>query len=381
MIRNTHSFTALAAVLALSAMPAAAAETFFTLDARGDVGYDSNPFLAEGGDTAAATFGLRLTPQFTARAATSTTVVTGTLARTEYSRRFDAAEDYGIDLSHQNQVTERLGINLNAGISDTRSSFLEPEDLDINAAGRRRRSYDVGGSFSWQQDARSSWTGGASFQRSEYPGDDLGLSDFDSLSGNLAYNRVLSSQTTVGIQMAVTRTTSDFYPDSTIYQPRLTLVHQFNEAWSLDAGVGVSFQRSRFNGRSDNSRTLAASANLCRTDPRSTLCVGASRDTAPSGLGGTQRFDQVSADYSYRLTELGSARFNASYSRSRSENFTAVSPDVDYAQATASYEHTLSPRTGVGVSASYRYRDYDRIGSTDGYGGTVFLRHRFGRTQ
>jgi hypothetical protein len=359
----------------------AATDTRFSMTAQAGVGYDSNPFLNENAK-GSLTGDITLSPQIDWVTPTSSTKLSGQVNRVEYLKNYDASRSYDATLTRNQQFNEKLSGNAQIGFSDSTTALLEPGEDDFGtSSNNRRRQYSGSGSLSYQPDARNSFTTGANYQKAQYPGEDSGLNDYDSYGGSFGYSRVISDRTTVGVTLGVSQMNSKNNPDSTSYQPQITLKHAFNSAWSLDAAVGIIFQRTKFGGATDSTRNLGLQLDLCGTYPRQSICIGASRDSSASGYGGPRIRSEAHVNYSYQLNERSRITANGTYTTDKSSSFAFVADKIEYARASAGYERDLTQRLSVGALADYSWRSFSGSSSSNSIAGSAYLRMKFGRTQ
>jgi hypothetical protein len=367
------------------ASPGLAADTYFGLTAEIGGGYDSNPYLREGSGGSATVNG-SLSPTIQFVTPTSTTALSGYVARTEYlQHNRNPAKSYSVDLNHTQSFSPRLTWTGGIGFSDTTTSLLDPIDQDIaTSSDRSRRLYHGQGSFTWKQDALSTWTLSGFANKAEYGNGgsstvDRLLRDYTTYGGAIGYSRVVSERTSLGVTVNGSRINSKSYPDTTSIQPQLTITHQFSSIWTLNAGVGAIFQKTSFNGDSHKSTNLGFNFDMCGTYPQQTLCFSGSRDTQPSGFGGARTRTNIGLTYSRQLSERSSITASGNYLKDKSPAFfNQFAQSIDYQNATVRYSHDLTERLSAGVQGDYRRRHIRGEGTGDSVGGLVFLSMKFG---
>jgi hypothetical protein len=356
-----------------------AAPVDFGMSIQGRAGYGSNPFLAEEDNPGALLVGIRLAPEIRTRTETSTSTLSGFYDYTHYTRRYSHSDTLGIDATHQQAFSPTLSGNIHAAYIDSLNALYGPIDsIDEVAIGRRQRIVSGDAGFTYQPNARETWSLNGRGSHASYPGSDSEFSGYDTYGGDIGYSRALSSATSVGARFAVTRYDSRHFADTTSYQPSLTLTQRLSSTWTLNGHVGVILQRVSFGGATSRSTSIGFGANLCRQAPRSTLCFEASRDTAPSGLGGLRTETRGSATFDYKLTERSTLSGSVIYGHSKAGNFLMLG-DQDYGVARGEYSHRLTERLSIGASLDYRLQKYAGAGTRHAVAGALNITAQIGR--
>jgi len=367
--------------LAILSGPALAADPVFSATAELNGGYDSNPYLDDFVDSGSATVGVVLSPRVEWREATSTTSVSGQASRTQYLNSDDHSQLYSVMLARDQRFSNQLSGNLALNFLDATTALLSPieqDQGDIIASGQRQRTYGADGGLSYALSERSSFSASGDIQRSTYPGASY-LGDYTSYGGSFGYSHVLSARTTVGASVGVHWTESAIYPDSRVISPGVNITQALNEHWTFTGGVSAILQRSSAGG-SGSTTNLGFNASLCGTYPRTSICINASRDAAPSGYGGQRLRTQIGVTGSYQLSEHDRISGSGSYVRDQSGAFDLATPSLSYANARVDYSHDLTERISVGAAATYLRRDYVGAGGrASSIGGNAFIRARLGR--
>lgn len=377
---------ATAAVL-VAASPAYAQSGFFVA-ADATVGYTSNPFLIDGSSTGSGYANLTLRPRYDHETARGVTSLFGTYSRSEYFRRYSHAEGYSVDLSHDQQLSEKLSVNAGVGYNSALTSLTDPIDISTGAFRQRRNLFHARGGVTYRPDSRSTWTADAGYQHARYPGRSLNQPftfNYDQYDGSIGYRRAVSETLELGVRFSALRYESAFGVDSDMFTPALTVTKRFSERLTLDGSLGVMFRKSRGGGLPDDKFTgIAAGLSLCDATTRGNLCLRARRDSSSTGLGDLRTINEAGIDYSYRVTERDTVTLNGLYSRSTGRSFRVVDPDflisnrIQYATVGGRYARELSERMTVSAGASYRWRDLRDIVSADDISGDVTLTVRLG---
>lgn len=371
-------------LLAVAALTAAASPAFaqsgFSVAADAGVGYSSNPFLTSGSETGSGYANFALRPRYDHETARGVTSLFGTYSRSEYFRRYSHADGYSIDLTHNQQLTEKLSVNAGVGYNSSLTSLTDPIDITTGAFRQRRKTFHANGGFAYRPDSRSTWSAGAGYQQARYPRNATPPFSFsyDQYDGNIGYRRAVSETLEVGVRLSALRYESDVGIDSDMFTPALTFTKRFSDRLTLDGSAGVMFRKSRGGNLADDKSTgLAASLSLCDTTSRGNLCLHGRRDSSATGLGELRTINDVGVDYSYRVTERGTVTLNGLYSRSTGRGV-LVSDRIEYATVGGRYAYELNERMTVSAGAGYRWRDLRNVVSADDISGDVALTIRLG---
>ena len=409
------------ALTLLAAGSARAADTTFggTLDLR--VGYGSNPYLNTSGNGGSGLVAGTLTAGLTSRAALSTTTLTGVADVSQNFRRYGRNENYSITLGRTQQLSERLSLfgsasyasTLNPGISYLNSfssgaiyptvgtttptvaggvgatsasdpalvaaspaigvpvGVFDASTLDLFALGQRSERISGNAGASWTPTARDQISVSGYGTRSSYKSFN---GDYVGYGGSVTYLRTLSARTRVGVDGGIGIVQSDNYPSARSYNADIVLVQQLNAIWSFNGRVGAIIPAGAYSR--GQSATLGFSGSLCGAYPRSTICVSAARQAAPTGIGGLRTDLQFTASLSYSLDERTRLNAAATYDQSPS---TAFVPRQEFYQGTIGASRDLSRRFAVGASARYQKRVASGFyAGASGYAITVDVITRFG---
>lgn len=374
-----------ARLLATAALAAAATPAFaqsgFSIAVDGTVGYSSNPFLVGGSDTGSGYANVSLRPRYDHETARGVTSLFGTYSRSEYFRHYNHADGYSVDLTHDQQLSEKLSVNAGVGYNSSLTSLTDPIDIGTGAFRQRRQTFHARGGLAYRPDSRSTWTAGAGYQHARYPRSSVNppvTYNYDQYDGSIGYQRTVSETLQLGVRLSALRYESDFGGDSDMLTPSATFTKKFSERLTLDGSLGVMFRKSHGGGLPDDKFTgLAASLNLCDATTRGSLCLHGRRDATATGLGELRTINEVGADYSYRVSERDTVSLNGLYSRSSGRSV-LVSDRIEYATLGGRYSHELNERMTVSAGAGYRWRDLRNVVSADDISGDVTLTVRLG---
>ena len=379
----------LAALLALLLPAAAQADVTWGGTAEARLGYGSNPFLYERTNEGSGLVGFTLAPEIDWRQPKATTVLSGSYNRDQYFSHYGNADDYNVDLRRTQQFSSTLTGTAHAGYFSSVSGLLspyynsiivQPDTVDALAVGtRQQRTYgDVG--LQYQPNARDAFsvTGVAehdSFSRS-FGG------DYTYVGGTASYSRALDARTRVGVELIGGESLSHSYPNSTSVQPAVTLQRKLSAHWTFNGSLGAIIEQERLSGRDRTHVTPGFSANLCDDQTRLQLCLTASRQSAPSGLGGLRRETQFGVNATYRLNERSRIIASATYGISDADSRVVIDNiaygNQRYAFARLNYQRDLSRRLSAGVSGYYQERSGSGLPNIHALAITFNLTAKFG---
>lgn len=378
-------FLVTAALVALAGSGARAATTT-DYQIVGDLtaGYDSNPYL-DGNSHGSATINLSLAPEVTFGSATGSTVISGNFNRVEYLSHYSASTLYAAGITHTQEFSPELSGSASGSFSDSTSALLQPfsddaaVDTDLLSSHQRIRTFGGTGGLQWTPSEHDSVSVNGNIERSIYPGDVNQYGNYTSYGGSGSYNRLLSARTTIGAQMVINRTLYQIYPDSTVYEPRVTLKQKLNAEWTVNGSVGLILENSTSRTRSDHSTSASFDIDLCGEYTRLNVCFDASHDAEPSGYGGVRLRWNGSATVSYSITEHSRVSGTAGYARDSSSSDIDRTPSLSLIQANATYDRDLTRKLGLTVSAGYQRRSYNGFGNADGVSVSAGLRLTLGK--
>lgn len=372
---------ALAAVGSLASIaPAGAATLDFSGTIGARAGYGTNPFLVPGVTDGSILGGVTIAPQLIRSTAVSATVLSGQYDRDIYATRYDPSDSLTVDLRHRQQINAQLIGNAHVGFQSSVSSPIgsefDPTVTDALTIGRRSRRLTGDAGFDWQPNARDSYTGAITATRATYAG--RTASNYDQYGANLSFLRAINARTSVGARVNASRTNSRGASDSTAYQPSLSLQQVLSAAWTFRGSIGAIFQRTSEAGLSDSSISIGFQGSLCGRYPRYSVCLDASRQTAPSGIGGLRTDLQIGFQFDYTFSEASRLNASASYIDSKARS-TVPAPDQRFIQAQLDYQHDLTQRLSVGIGERYQSRTFQGQSQARSISVNINARWRFGR--
>jgi len=379
----------LAALLALLLPAAAQADVTWGGTAEARVGYGTNPFLYNNSDAGSGLVGFTLAPEVDWRQPTAKTVLSGSYNRDQYFSKYGHADDYGVDLRRTEQFSSKLSGTAHAGYFSSISGLLSPyynnivtqpgtvDSLSVGA--RQKRIYGDAG-LDYQPNARDAFSVTGVAEHDSYSRFFGG--DYTYVGGTGSYSRAIDARTRVGFQLVGGQSFSKLYPDTASIQPAATLQRKLSAHWTFKGSLGAIIELERAGGRSRTRVTPGFSASLCDSQPRLDLCATASRQTAPSGLGGLRRETQFGVEGTYRLSERSRLVGSVVYGMSDTDRLVVVDQvaygDQRYAFARLSYQRDLSRRLSAGASGFYQRRSGGGLPNIHALAITFNLTAKFG---
>jgi len=330
-------------------------------------GYASNPFLSADATGSGYVEGA-IRPNVSVTDGLGQTNFDAYYTRKEYFREYDHADSYGASARGQRKLSERIDVRALLSYDSTivGSSNLDsdqevdpgiPEDPDIGLIGTRQRRRTLRSSvgMTMRPGTRDTWSIDLNALQSRYPSRTTFAQNYVSYGGQFGYSRALSETSSVGATIGYSEVDYDGVGrDARIISPQLTYTRSFADGWTVNAGLGVSIATRKLLTGDDTSTNLAANLNACRKSERASFCFGGGRSNSATGYGGVRTVTDLTASYSYRMSERGTFRANASYSLNDRNDAAEVSGKQEYLSASAGYSHRLTERLNVTADAGYR---------------------------
>lgn len=377
----------------------AAAQTSSDIAVTASTAYDSNPFLAFGGDTEVASFRLELAPSVYRSDGISSIRVSGRVEHVEYMRRYDSAQNLSANVSASHRLSERVDVIANLSISSSVSTTdfvgpigsgeeLGPDDLplptdnDITLLGDRQRRNQAAVDTSlrytpsefdeirWSSSARANRYGSARLEDSDYA------------SQRLAYSRRINSGFTIGgvVDASISNFKDGRIGDAKTLSPQLSVSAMLGSRLQASGSFGLSFTRTELAVGRDTSTTFAGNAALCYKGSLSNFCVNGLRQVLPSAIGGVRKQTSVGTTYSLRLSERETVQLGGNYSTA-SAPLAGSGGDFESIRGYARYERRLNERTRLFASAGYSDTSDDLRVRRSNVQGAVGITFNFGSTR
>jgi hypothetical protein len=395
---KVHCLFVAGAAAFLSTVPAAA-QTGSEVAVTASTAYDTNPFLAFGGDTETASFRLELAPSVYRSDGISSIRVSGRVEHVEYLRRYDSAQNLSANVAASHRINERLDATANFLISSSVSTTdfvgpigggedLGPDDLpipvdnDITLLGDRQRRNQAAADATlrytpsefdeirWSSSARANRYGSARLQDSDYA------------SQRLAYSRRIDDGFTLGgvVDASVSNFKDSRIGDARTLSPQLSVSAMLGSRLQASGSFGLSFTRTNLAVGRDTSTTFAGNAALCYKGSLSNFCVNGSRQVLPSAIGGVRKQTSLGTTYSLRLSERETVQLGGSYSMA-SAPLAGVGGDFESIRGYARYERLLNERTRLFASAGYSDTSDDIGARRSNIQGALGITFNFGNTR
>lgn len=375
------------------------AQTGSDVSVTASTAYDSNPFLAFGGDTEVASFRLELAPSIYRSDGISSLKVSGRVEHVEYMRLYDSAQNLSANVSASHRINERLDVSAVVAISSNVSTTdfagpigggeeLGPGDLplpvdnDITLLGDRQRRNSAAADASlrytpsefdeirWSSSVRASRYGSARLQDSDYA------------SQRLAYSRRINSGFTIGglVDASVSNFKDGRIGDAKTLSPQLSVSAMLGTRLQASGSFGLSFTRTELAAGRDTSTAITGNASLCYKGSLSNFCLTGLRQVLPSAIGGVRKQTSIGTTYSLRLSERETVQLGGNYSTA-SAPLAGPGGDFESIRGYARYERRLNERTRLFASAGYSDTSDDLGVRRSNVQGAVGITFKFGSTR
>lgn len=362
--------------------------------------YDSNPFLAFGGDTDVASFRLELVPTLSRTDDRSSIRISGRVEHVEYLKRYNSAQNFSANVNATHRLTERLEAGAKLSVSSTvsttdfngsgaRTDTQVPGDVplpivdDITLFGDRQRRYQVTveGSlrYSPSEFDELSWSSVAQALRYKSPQ----LQDSDYASQRINYSHRLNDDITLGgsLDASVSNFKNSRIGDAKSISPQFSIGARLNPRLEAFASFGLAFTRTNTTLGRTTTTSFAGSGRLCYKGSLSNFCLNGQRQVLPSAIGGVRTQTSAGATYSRRLSERETVQLGGSYSIASAPLATAGAAGGDFASVRtyARYERQLDERLMLFASAGYSDSSDDLSIHRSNFQGALGITLKFGR--
>lgn len=359
-------------------------------------GYDTNPFLAFGGDRDVASFRLDMMPTISTSDGISSLSVSGRIEHVEYARIYDSADNLSANVTATHRLNERIEtfarVQIASNISTTDFTrplgdadvgpvdpALPPDD-DITLLGERQRrnsaSAEASLSYTLSPFEQLRWSSFVQAQR--YPGS-VSFQDSDYASQRLAYSRQMNENFSLG--GAVEASASNFKDtrtgDATVISPQLSLGLRLSPRLQFSGNIGLSFTRTKLAVGDVASTAFAGNLQACYKGSLTNFCLNALRQVLPSAIGGVRNQSSIGASYSVRLSERETMQLGGSYAKASSP-LTGVGGDFDSIRSYARYERQMTEKLRLFASAGYSDSRDDLFQKRSNFQGTIGISYKFG---
>lgn len=343
----------------------------YSLAATASTGYDSNPFLSQGGNTAAPSIRLQLVPTLSRSDARNSLRISGRLEHVQYLERYGSLQNFGADLAATHLANERLQLNgglfVGSNIPATNLAnpfFLDdpalgtpvpPTGNDITVLGQRQRRTQFGGDvgLSYQLSPRDEVRWSFSARADRFDSDNLVGSNF--FGQQLQYSRQLDDGLSVGaiIDASLIDFTGDRLGQARTVTPQLLVTAAFSPRLEVSASLGVAITKTEIGAFDETGTALAGNLSLCNKGEVSNICITGSRQVLPSAIGGARVQTTGGLSYSLRLSERDTVELGGRYSTASEPIALAGGGDFESINGFARYERQLDERIEFFVSGGY----------------------------
>jgi len=387
----------LAGLALLLAGSAAIAETQVGADVGVTGGYATNPYGATSGSKGSATLTGTFSPAIVMTSPTGTTRLSGQVSHTEYSKRYDGKTSYNVGGVTSQQLSPLTSLTASAGFNSFVNNALYPVYDPITGIPTDPNApiiVDPSGGATYAQRTETLY-GSAGLSTSLSPRDSISISgrisdvtypgavstfnrSFTSYGGNLGYNRLIGPETSIGVNVGVSR--ADYrggdLGDSTQISPSLVFATRLAPRLSLNLSGGVTFADTNYPGGSSSRTYLAGSASLCNEGDRSNLCASLSRSVAPTSFAGTSTVTAFGLSHNYKLDERSEINTRLSYSKA--DSIEGLRRSSDYGTASMGYSRQLTPRLAATLQLSYSDSFNASFSRGSNFYGAAGIRYRLG---
>lgn len=394
-----------AGLLSMSTSLAAQDRTTY-IDLQAGLGYSTNPLLFVGDSTGSA-FGRISAYGFhgwsTERSSTS---LTGYVENNTYFRRYSNQQLFNLNALTSKRFSPAVTISANLGFSGDSGGQLSSRFFEVpvgalpinqappgnalvivnpDLAALNERQYRInaglGGAFALSPRDALSTTLAAQRVFFSGGGNDLDYNLYDASAG---YQRRLSERVSAGVRVIGSYTDYRSGGSITSYGPQATIDARLTADWQLAAAAG--FVRTKVDqgpqiAADNDSIDLALDGSLCRNLEFERICARISRRTQSSVLGAAPVSSSISADYSRRLNARDQLQATLAVVRTGRVEIESVGGAQTFYSFAGSFDRRISDRLSAGVSAVARTLQTAGPNPKADLGGTIFVRHRFGRVR
>jgi hypothetical protein len=373
----------------------AQAETRVFVETSTKVESSENPYLLVGTDTQSVAVSATVAPTMIISDGTTEFRLNGKIGYTEFLRRYESTESFGVNGNVSQRINERLsfdaGLSFDSGVigaGDLQTipqndptivtPPVAPGDIALNSLRKRRNALAGTLGVSFRATARESWQIGGNFAFSRFPSG-LANTEYDQSGVSVGYNRTLSDRTSIGVNMSVAR--ADYkrtqFGDSLTVSPQATVSTQLGLRWSLSGSAGVSISTSRNLTGKVTQTSLSGSANVCRTGDGDQFCGYISRAVEPTLAGDVRPQTSIGGSYRRQLAEFTSVSGNVGLTRSSSSGI-ATRRSTEFARALIMFTQRFSDRFTANISTGYNDSFGDLVQRRANYSASIGLSYRLG---
>jgi len=240
--------------------------------------------------------------------------------------------------------TGQFGLTTNFSEQSTRSSEFNDTGIVVNDNTRQTRS--IGSNWNTELSDRYSLNINADVTKVEFSSITGSLNDFDNKSISAQLNYSLNENLNTFARLSLSRFEPANNSTTKFRSVDLGTDWSVSENFSLNTSVGINET-----GGSNGASGWQANFDATYETERSQITAGLSRSRAPSGTGIIRESNQLSAGWSYSMSDRSTLGVNFNYQENLGINAS------DTMLFSTNYTRTLSPDWDFRVSARYRNRD------------------------
>ncbi|MBO9581949.1 MAG: outer membrane beta-barrel protein [Sphingobium sp.] len=391
----TKHLLSTAPLAALLLTGAAYADTRTSVVVGAEGGYGSNPYFDAGGqNSSTGTVILTAAPRVELIGPTSNVNLSGRVEQAFFTSRYSDVTNWSLGADSAVRLSPRTNLTagasyssmVNSGLASAIQPLLPLDPLNpildptvTENGGLRTKTLAGRIGLDTKVSARDTITLGGTVAKVDYAG--AGSSSYTSYSGTGGFSHVFSDRMSGGLTATYAKTDYDqaAFGSFKAFTPAATMSLKLAPRTTLNVSAGVTFNtESRPAAPSVNTTAFTGSAALCHEGDRSNLCISASRWVGATSTAGSSTVNQISANYSYKLSPRSSISVAGNYANTKSTS--AISAyDFSYISTSATYDHQLMERLSLTVKARYTDPIKSTIGRGRSFYGGVGLSYRFGR--
>ena len=287
--------------------------------------------------------------------------------------------DYGNQLSSRFFGAPGYTIPSDPVIPDTSVVVVSPDLVALSQ--RQYRVFGRGGasfvvsprdSLDFSIGAQRAWFKGGATAGSD-------LLDYNLYDTSVAWRRQVNERFSAGLRFIGSRSDYSQGRAITSYGPQITADLQLSEQTQIGGAVG--FVRTERNygapGVDRTTTDLAFDASICRDLEYERFCGRVARRTQSAAIGTAPTTSSLIGDYSRRLSARDQIQASVSFVTTEAVPEIAVGRQNYYSVA-GSFDRKISQRLSAGINLSARKFTYAGPDPKADFGGSLFIRNRFG---
>lgn len=276
---------------------------------------------------------------------------------------------------------ERAALGFDAAY--TRDTTRTSEVLDtgrVADSAVRKESSSVGGSWQYQLSEQRYLQASVNQKKLDYAS--ANYTDSTTNAGSLALLNEVSERTLLRVMFYLSEfegeNTADIESDS--YGVQFGIDQQLSEQLEFSVLAGSAHVKTHYGvgglfSSDDTTDTYVVDSSLTYRTPRSTIRLGLSRQTTPSGDGYLIAYNRLRLSHSYQLTEL--SRLNSSVLYQQSDSLDdRINNNRDYSAFSLGYGYNLTEDWRLSTRYNYEFQERETtVDKAESHGVTVSLRY------